>query len=640
MSVLDSFDDISALELIRILNESDEQPRIEAKTSSNMGRSVMETICAYANEPNLGGGYLILGVSRGKSFLFADYEVVGVPDPAKLQEDIATACRTEFNRPLRPRMRTDLVGGRNVVVAFVPELGPGDKPLYFAKDGLPRGAYRRIGPTDQRCTEDDLPVFYSQHQSETYDRQVFPDSDISDIDADMIVKYRLMRSKVKSDAEELGWSDSDLLLSISCARSVGGSIRPTVAGILLLGRRQAIRRCFPMMRIDYVRVPGTEWIEQPENKYETVSIHEPLLAAIGRMSSHILSDLPRTFSFPSGDIQRQESPILPDRVIREILVNAVMHRCYRVHGTVMIIRYNNRIEIRNPGFSLISEDMFGQPTSQTRNPIIAAVLYDVGFAENKGSGLRTVQNLMRTAKLAPPVFESNREANQFIAYLLMHNFLTPEDILWLSKLSHFELSAEQQMALVVCRELGAIDNATYRSINGCDTLAASGNLRKLVEHGLVQAKGNGNKRYYVPDRAMSDSLKLSGGSSLLSGGSSPLSGGFARKAEGSDSAIYAETAGSESPDELPEEVVDLLPKIGKRANRSDMRKAILELCRWRPLMPSEIANYLKRSSVRRLVDDYISPLMSEGLLERTIPDKPAHPAQKYRTTAAGIVTSM
>ena len=53
-------------------------------------------------------------------------------------------------------------------------------------------------------------------------------------------------------------------------------------------------------------------------------------------------------------------------------------------------------------------------------------------------------------------------------------------------------------------------------------------------------------------------------------------------------------------------------------------------------MPSEISLYLNRKSTKRLVEDYVSPLTAEGFLERTIPDKPAHPVQKYKTTAAGL----
>jgi len=410
-----------------------------------------------------------------------------------------------------------------------------------------------------------------------------------------------------------------------------------VAGILLFGHSRTLRRCFPLMRIDYIRVQGTKWVEKPDERFEAITVREPLMTAIRRMSGIILADLPRAYSLSSGDIQREEAPILPELVIREVLVNAVMHRCYKMHGTIQIIRYNNRIEIRNPGHSLISEEQFGQPTSQTRNPAIAAILYDVGFAENKGSGLRAVQNLMKGAMLPPPVFESNREANRFVAYLLMHHLLTPEDVQWLSHFTKFGLVEDENVALIIAREMGAIDNATYRTISGCDTLTASGHLRRLRDLELLVQKGKGNKTHYIlPENLPSIGLSLSAGLTSESGGVVPLSGGVGLKVLGSEKGNADDSDERESPAGLPFEVSERLPPLGKRATRDSMRRAILELCSWRPLMPAEIANYLNRKSAKRLVEDYISPLFIDGLLERTIPDNPAHPAQKYKTTPKGL----
>lgn len=71
-------------ELLRTLNELGEHERIEAKTASDVGRSVLETVCAFANEPGLGGGDILLGVAHGgvgHLFERGGYDVVGVPDP-------------------------------------------------------------------------------------------------------------------------------------------------------------------------------------------------------------------------------------------------------------------------------------------------------------------------------------------------------------------------------------------------------------------------------------------------------------------------------------------------------------------------------------------------------------------------------
>ena len=87
----------SASELLRELNSVDESPGIEAKRASEAGKSLLETLVAFANEPGLGGGYLLLGVERIASAGKTQYQPVGIPDPDKLQADLATQCAGMLN---------------------------------------------------------------------------------------------------------------------------------------------------------------------------------------------------------------------------------------------------------------------------------------------------------------------------------------------------------------------------------------------------------------------------------------------------------------------------------------------------------------------------------------------------------------
>ncbi|MEA1053990.1 ATP-binding protein, partial [Lamprobacter modestohalophilus] len=102
-------------------------------------------------------------------------------------------------------------------------------------------------------------------------------------------------------------------------------------------------------------------------------------------------------------------------VIREALANATMHRSYHVNSPVQIIRYSNRIEVLNPGYSLKPVADLGTPGSRLRNPTIAAVLHDLHWAETKGSGIRVMRRLSTQAGLPPPEFSSAREQNEFKA---------------------------------------------------------------------------------------------------------------------------------------------------------------------------------------------------------------------------------
>ena len=155
------------------------------------------------------------------------------------------------------------------------------------------------------------------------------------------------------------------------------------------------------------------------------------------------------------------------------------------------------------------------------------MLYDVGLAETKGSGIKAMQRLMVKSGLAPPVLESDREQNRFVAYLLTHHFLSEEDIRWLSFFREFELTDDDTKALIVARELGAVDNATYRTVNSCDTLTASGRLRRMRDVGLLEQRGKGNQTYYRLTRAVLNPAEVAGkgGVPIPVGGVEAVAGG-------------------------------------------------------------------------------------------------------------------
>lgn len=604
----------SAEDLLQELQSIDESHRIEAKRCTRIDRSVMETVCAFANEPGLGGGHLLLGVVRDPHDLFGTaYEVVGVSNPDKLQSDLASQCASVFNRPLRPRIAVETIQDKTVIAVYVPEAAPTDKPIYFSNLGLPRGAFRRVGPTDQEGSEDDLITLYAGHQTDTFDGAVLADTDLSDIDAGAVDDYRRQRSKINPNAEELAWNDQDLLRSLGALMRQGDQLKPTVAGLLLFGSPQALRRCFPMMRIDYIRVPGRQWVEDPSHRFDTMEIRAPLLTAIRRATNAVRDELFQSFSLPEGAIEREDEPTLPLRVIREAIVNAVMHRSYRIHGAIQVIRYANRLEVRNPGHSIKAEEQLGEPGSETRNPRIAAVLHEVNVAETKGSGIRAMRELMVQHDLLPPTFESTRRPDQFVATFLFHHFLGKDDLIWLRRLTTEALSDEEARALVFAREVGAIDNAAYRMINRTDTLNASTHLRRLRDLALLTMKGSGSRTYYLPGPVFE----------TMAVQSTP------RLVPSTDLGTTPPDFGHQSLVPISEAIRDQIVAAGTKPRQKEVRRLLLALCQWRPLSSRELAAALGRQDVKKLVRNHLSPMVAEGLLAYTIPEMENHPDQRY-----------
>jgi ATP-dependent DNA helicase RecG len=470
-----------------------------------------------------------------------------------------------------------------------------------------------------------LRVFYNAPQT-FYDATILNDTDWNDVDETAVDLYRKLREKVKPDAEELLYDDQELLLSLNCITR-GSDPKLTLCGLLLFGTKAAQRRCMPMMRVDYIRVPGTQWVQDPDNRFHTIDMRGSLLQLSYRAIDAVNADLPRGFVLEDNQVQAQNVPGLPYKVLREAVVNALMHRSYRENSPIQIIRYDNRIEIINPGFSLKPEEMLGEPGSETRNQFIAAVFHETDLAETKGTGIRTMRKLMQRSHLAPPTFESNREANRFVTRLLLHHFLNEEDITWLNKFKEFNLSDNQQLVLIFVRETGAIDNQTYRQISGVDILRSSSDLRKMRDDNLLEAKGKGRSTYYIAgsnllkviDEKLVDSAPVPADSAPVPADSAPVP---------ADSAPVPADSTPKVDVEIPTHIIDKIDRISKRGKPSEIVDIIIELCSLRPFKLVEISKLINRSP-KYLLRKYIQPLMKKGELEYLYKEMDNHPEQAY-----------
>lgn len=533
-----------------------------------------------------------------------------------------------FNVRIRPQIEPEVIGGKTVLVVKVDEAPEAQKPIYITSRGLPQGAFRRVGSSDQKCTEDDMRVFYSS--AESFDSTIVKGATLDDIDENAVAYYRKLRSKVNPNAEELSYDDNDLLLALrACEKEKSGECVLTYTGLVVFGKAMSLRRLLPALRVDYIRVSGNRWVQDPDKRFEaTIDMRGPLILLVNRALNAIKDDLPKGFKLRKGNLQADTPIELPNDALREALVNAFIHCSFRLNQPIQIIRYSNRLEIINPGFSLKSPETLGEPGSVQRNPFISTIFHDTNLAETKGSGIRSMRGHMKKAGMMPPTFESNRSANQFTARLLLHHLLDNDTIQWLAPYAGYSLNNEQRLALVFVREVGAIDNITYRQLNSdINTSKASADLHDMCKKGLLEQKGQSRSSYYIAGEQfvngrVDDSLNsIAAGENSI--GESLNSRG---KALLNSRGKFLNSRGQQLPKILEERVAG----IGKRAKPDEMKKLVIELCRLEPMSLLELANILKRkpSSLRYL---YVNPLIESGELFYTIPEMLSHPDQKYTT---------
>ena len=552
--------------------------------------------------------------------------------------------------------------GKTVIVVKIEELPESQKPAYFVKRGLPEGEFRRIGPSDEKCSEEDMYLFYQS--ADTYDSCIVDDADLDDIDENALNFYRKLRKEVNPDAEELTLNDVDLLRALGAIKkNKQGGCDLTYTGLLVFGKQMSLRRLVPSFRVDYIRISGNQWLADGDNRFEqTIDMRGPLILMVNKACSAVMDDLPKGFELKKDSMQASTPAILPNKVLREAIVNSYIHRSNRVNQPIQIIRYSNRIEIHNPGYSLKPQDDWGEPGSMLRNPRISEIFHDTNLAETKGTGIGAMRRLMKEAGLMPPTFESNHEANKFTARLLLHHFLSKENMEWLAQYAEFGLGNEQKLALVFEREVGAIDNATYRQLDSSITHArARLEIHKLCDLGFIEKKGQGRNTYYIRtskvvslgERLRPQNERLLPLHGTLGERLLPQHGTLGEKIPPQHGTLGEKippqhgTLGEKIPPqhgtfeiesqpksrnellrELPKGLQERVAKLGKWASREKVSQLLVDLCAFKPYSYEELALIIQRAA-KPMKDKYIKPLRLANKLFYWIPEMINHPLQKY-----------
>jgi len=611
--------EMSSRELLDLLNDIDEQDWLEAKSlRDDTSRSILETICSFSNEPGLGGGVILIGVAENKTGDGPQYLVDGVADPDKAQLDLATQCKSVFNTPIYPTIKVEKIDGKAVLRVIVDEQPFGRKPVYFKKEGLPKGAYRRIGSADLVSTEEDLWRFYEDPDSK-YDETPVKYSSISDVDERAVRRYRQMRKKVDPEAVELEYETPELLSALGCT-SKENPQELNMAGILLFGNELAIKRACARARVDYIRILGNDW-HAVADQFDAVDTYAPIFLMVDKLMSIIYGELTTRHRFHSDSIQ-PETERFPVEVMREAIVNMLMHRDYRHGQYTQIIRYDNRIEICNSGYSLKPDDMLGMKGSVTRNDTIARVCHDTKLAETKGSGIDRMWRKMVEAGLSRPTMESDRTAATFTIRLLLCHFFSEETLDWLKRFAAYELNDNQRTALVFLREVGAIDAVAYRQLTGCKPKLVAKELAGIKDQGLMIQKGRTRGTYYVPAGRLEESIEDEKHKLI----SQAIAETTTPRAVITTPPGETTTPQTEITTPLPKDLIKDLENLKQHEPSQRVKKLILRLCEVHPMSKEELAAYLKRSVAT--VDKYAALMMGKELCFR-YPMMPHHPRQAY-----------
>jgi ATP-dependent DNA helicase RecG len=198
----------------------------------------------------------------------------------------------------------------------------------------------------------------------------------------------------------IGENVEQVLLKRGCLVEQDGNVRPTNAGVLLFGKDP--QRFIRGADITAVRFAG----EAMSDTFSRQDIVGTLPDQIRRAETFLVDHLRKDIQLGQS-MAREENFEYPMEAARELVVNAVAHRDYRISGDgIRLFIFSSRMEVTSPGglpgpvtIDNIKDERF------SRNPAIVQVLSDMGFIERLGYGVDRVIDLMQQQKLHAPEFE-------------------------------------------------------------------------------------------------------------------------------------------------------------------------------------------------------------------------------------------
>ncbi|WP_216644624.1 ATP-binding protein [Candidatus Thiodictyon syntrophicum] len=470
--------------LIAKLLAQPETSRFEAKrVSGKMVGKALETLCAFANTSggNLALGFEDLAKAKGADRLYGLAENPEAVD--ELRRKALTHLLPAVDGLRWVRVACQLRDGTDghVLLLIVPQ-----SPKVHSI--LDDGTWTRLDASNREMSASEITEL-------SYRRGV-----ISAESEPVAVPFELLETDTwQRFATNRGFLTGDLpdrLFRIGLAKRVGGELQPVRAAVLLFayepGGLLAAQQTRADVRVFHYRGNRIEPGAVPNLLKAPKTISGPLPVQIAQASAYVLDELAAGLTLAASGFKTVHR--YPERVIKEAITNALIHRDYRLNRDVQIGIFDNRIEVLSPGLfpGTITPANVSRAGSFARNPLIARNLREFPEPPNvdAGEGVRMMFAEMRAANLYPPLYGENRDTAQPSVTVTLRNEERPP--IW------------EQVSDWIDRN-GALANSDLCQIAGLDTLKASKMLKRWVEQGVLLRDDAGGKRHTVYKKPNPDS---------------------------------------------------------------------------------------------------------------------------------------
>jgi len=380
---------LSDAELLSLMVDL-ESDRVERTVSTAKTDKFAEAVCAFANDfpGHRTPGYLLVGVTD-------DGRPSGLEVTDQLLQNLA-ALRSDGNIQPLPAMTVQRYRLEDGDVAVV-EVLPSDLPPVRYKGRV----WLRVGPRRAIAGEMEERILTERRTAGmlSFDARPCAGSSLDDLDLELFTVTYRPNAVSREVIEENHRSVEEQLASLRFYDLRAGC--PTHAGILLFGEDPL--RWVPGAYLQFVRFHGTELAADVETERE---FSGDLLTLLRELDAFLPLHNQARLEPASGLRERLVTPY-PVTALREILMNAVMHRWYE--GSTAPIRcywFQDRVEIQSPG------GLYGEATPENfprqnayRNPVVAEAMKTLGYVNKYGRGVFRAQAAMEENGNPPVEFE-------------------------------------------------------------------------------------------------------------------------------------------------------------------------------------------------------------------------------------------
>lgn len=361
----------------------------ERKRSAADRSGLRRNICAFANDLAGAGkpGVIFVGVEN-------DGSCAGIRIDDALLRTLAQ-MRGDGNILPLPTMTVEkkiLAGCEIAVVQVEPAENP---PVRY--EGR---VWVKVGPTTQQASAEEERRLSERQQARnlSFDMRPVAGASLDDLDDDY-VRTQYLPCAVAEDVLER--NTRPLRRQLQSLRLTAGDV-PTWGALLGMARDSQAWR--PGAYVQFLRMDGRELTDPIRNRKELTGKLGDILRRLDELLALNVSVRPEFVSVP----RERRYPDYPVDALRQLAWNAIMHRQYDgTNDPVRVYWYSDRVEIGNPGglYGRVNRKNFGEGVVDYRNPLVAEIMRNLGFAQRFGMGVPLARDSLAKNGNPPPEFE-------------------------------------------------------------------------------------------------------------------------------------------------------------------------------------------------------------------------------------------